>query len=93
MKEVAAGDPEACAKIYDDFSAVLYGEVRSVLGFTPEAEDLVHDVFLKLFKNAGRFKGDRTVALSWARMLARSGCLALSTSPGSVDRERMSPTD
>jgi RNA polymerase sigma-70 factor (ECF subfamily) len=45
---LAAGDPDAFARLYDEFAPTLFRTARGLLGSTADAEDLVHDVFVAM---------------------------------------------
>lgn len=45
---LAAGDREAFAALYDRLAPRLFATARTMLASTPEAEDVVHDLFVEL---------------------------------------------
>src|SRR5690349_18669122 len=49
---VAGGDRDALAELYDRYAGVLLGLGIKVLRNRREAEDLVHDVFLEVWRRA-----------------------------------------
>jgi RNA polymerase sigma-70 factor (ECF subfamily) len=47
-EQLAAGDPEAFAALYDRLSVRLFNTARTMTDSLPDAEDAVHDVFVEL---------------------------------------------
>jgi RNA polymerase sigma-70 factor (ECF subfamily) len=47
---LAAGDREAFAALYDRLGHRLFATARTMLDSTPEAEDVVHDLFVELVR-------------------------------------------
>jgi RNA polymerase sigma-70 factor (ECF subfamily) len=72
VRQVAAADREALARLYDRFSRPLYSLALRILRDTAEAEDVVHDVFVSIWKNAANFDPARCSALGWAIALTRN---------------------
>ena len=55
---VKTKDTELFAVLYDRFSAVVYNKCYSFAKNKEEAEDLMHDVFIRLFIKLNTFKGN-----------------------------------
>ncbi len=47
-QQLAAGDPEAFAALYDRLAVRLFNTARTMTDSLPDAEDTVHDVFVEL---------------------------------------------
>jgi RNA polymerase sigma-70 factor (ECF subfamily) len=80
MRCIAAGDPAALGRVYDEHHRAVRAFARRLVGDHVAAEDLVHDAFLSLPRAARRFRGQcstRTFVLSvvvnHARHYLRSG--------------------
>lgn len=56
-EQLAAGDSEAFATLYDRLALRLYNAARTMTGSTQEAEDVVHDLFVELAKARARLAG------------------------------------
>src|SRR2546430_976495 len=56
---VATGDRKALAALYQRFAASLMAVGQRILGDRREAEDLLHDVFLEVWRQAGQFDAAR----------------------------------
>jgi RNA polymerase sigma-70 factor, ECF subfamily len=81
VKRIAQGDRPALAFLYDRYAAVLLAVGRRVLGDAREAEDLVHDVFLEIWRSAADYDATRGSVRSWILMRMRSRALDRKKSP------------
>jgi RNA polymerase sigma-70 factor, ECF subfamily len=75
MVRVANGDRPALAALYDRYASLLLAVGRRIIGDSREAEDLVHDVFLEIWRSAGAYDGDRGTVRAWMVMRMRSRAL------------------
>jgi RNA polymerase sigma-70 factor (ECF subfamily) len=71
----AAGDRAALAVLYDRHAPLLLGLGIKILGNRREAEDLVHDVFLEVWRRAHTYDPARASVRSWLLLMMR--CRAL----------------
>ncbi len=55
LVRIASGDPTAVADCMKKFSGLVWSLVRSKLGNSAEAEDLTQEIFVEIWKSAGRF--------------------------------------
>ena len=53
-ESLAAGDPDAFAALYDRLAHRLLFTARTMTGSIPDAEDVVHDLFVELARSRGR---------------------------------------
>jgi RNA polymerase sigma-70 factor (ECF subfamily) len=72
LREIASGDRDALARLYDRFSRPLFGVASRILRDATEAEDVVHDVFITIWQKAAAFEPARCSALGWAIALTRN---------------------
>jgi RNA polymerase sigma-70 factor (ECF subfamily) len=70
-------DPAGFAQAYDDHSRGVYAAAFRVLGNGAQAEDVVQDVFLRLWRRPHTFDAGRGELGSYLRMMARSRALDL----------------
>jgi RNA polymerase sigma-70 factor (ECF subfamily) len=75
IRQVANGDRQALARLYDRYSALLLAVGRRIMGDGREAEDLVHDVFIEVWRAAGDYDGARGTVRAWILMRMRSRAL------------------
>ncbi len=80
LDQIAAGDREAFAQLYDRFSSPLYSAALHILQDATEAQDVVHDAFVTLWEKAATYERSRGSAFSWAVTLVRNRA---------IDRVRM----
>lgn len=74
VERLRRGEPSAVAAVYDAHHESIRAFARRLLGESAAAEDLVHDVFLKLPRAARRFEGRsnfRSFLIGVAANLAR----------------------
>lgn len=69
---IAAGDRAALGTLYDMLGGSLLGLAARFLGDSREAEDLVQDVLLEVWKHAGTYDPKRSNVRSWIVMRLRS---------------------
>ncbi len=81
MSRLAGGDQRALAELYDRYGSLLLGLGVRVLGDRAEAEDVLHDVFVEIWKRAGDFDAERGSVKTWIAMRMRSRCLDRQKSP------------
>ncbi len=53
-EQLATGDPEAFAALYDRLAVRLFNTARTMTNSLPDAEDTVHDVFVELARSRDR---------------------------------------
>ncbi len=68
-------DPRAFGRAYDEHSRGVYGAALRILGNPAQAQDVAQDVFLKLWRNPGRFDPSRGDLGAYLRLMARSRAL------------------
>jgi len=79
---IAAGDRKALAALYQRFASSLMAVGQRILGDRREAEDLLHDVFLEVWRQAGQFDPARGTVRAWLLMRMRSRSLDRRKSAG-----------
>jgi len=68
-------DVSAFEELYDRHSRVVYGLVLRILQQASTAEEVVQDVFLQLWRSAGRYDQARGPFIPWLLTLARNRAL------------------
>lgn len=69
---VSAGDESALALLYDRFSGMLLGLAHRILGDRSDAEEILQETFLQVWKQAGRYDAKRSSVSTWLVLIARS---------------------
>ncbi len=83
MKDIAGGDATALARLYDDQSSRLFGIAVHLLRDPQLAEDVLHDVFLEVWRAAADYDPQRGRVSTWLSVRLRSRCLdRLRAAPG-----------
>lgn len=70
-------DPTTFSRVYDENARGVYGTALRILGDAPRAQDVTQDVFLRVWRNPGRFDERRGELGSYLRLMARSRALDL----------------
>jgi RNA polymerase sigma-70 factor, ECF subfamily len=74
---VNLSDPQTFARIYDEHGASVYTAAYRILGDGARAQDVVQDVFLRLWRRPTTFDARRGELGSYLRLMARSRALDL----------------
>lgn len=72
MKRIKAKDEQALAELYDLYNHLLYGMIISIVKKREEAEDVLQEVFIKVWEKASTFNDDRGNVYSWLVTLTRN---------------------
>jgi RNA polymerase sigma-70 factor (ECF subfamily) len=78
----AQGDGGALATLYDKYSGQMLGLCVRILRDRREAEDVLHDVFIEVWRRAGDYDRRRGSVRSWLLMRTRSRALDRARSHG-----------
>jgi RNA polymerase sigma-70 factor (ECF subfamily) len=70
VARLAAGDPDALAEVYRQFSGLVFGLARRVLKEQSLAEDVTQEVFVFLWQHPERFDPSRGTLRTWLALLA-----------------------
>jgi RNA polymerase sigma-70 factor (ECF subfamily) len=68
---IAAGDQHAMERLYQRRSGVVYSFLVRVLGHEAEAQEVLQDTFIRLWRRAGEFDAKRSSATGWLLLFAR----------------------
>ena len=83
-------DPAVFGRAYDEHSRSVYAAAYRVLGNAAQAQDVVQDVFLRLWRRPRTFDAGRGELGAYLRMMARSRALDL-WREGQAARPRVGP--
>ncbi len=67
----ASGSEAAFQELYARMAPVLFEIIVEILRDQKDAEDVLQDVFVQLWKKAGAYDPERSTVFSWAVMIAR----------------------
>jgi RNA polymerase sigma-70 factor (ECF subfamily) len=72
LARVAGGDRAALRIVYQDTSAKLFGICLRILNDRSEAEDVLQDVYVTVWRKAGTFDPGRASPITWLVAIARN---------------------
>ena len=70
-------NPDTFSRVYDEQSRGVYAAAYRILGNAAQAQDVVQDVFLKVWRRPSSFDSRRGELGSYLRLMARSRALDL----------------
>ena len=88
LPRVGAGEPGAAEELMDRYGGLVWSLARRHTRTASDAEDAVQEIFLALWKNAGRFDGSRASEAAFITMIARRRLIDLHR-----HRQRRPPTE
>jgi len=80
VRAVAAGDRAALARLYDRYASILLALALRIIRDRREAEDLLHDVFLEVWRSAKDYDTTRGRVRTWLIIRMRSRALDVTKS-------------
>ena len=93
LGRVARGDEQAFARLYDLVAPRVYGLARRVVRDPAQAEEVVQEVLLEVWRAAARFEPDRGSGTGWILTLAhRRAVDRVRQAQAASDRERRAAT-
>ena len=75
MSRIALGDRQAFQQLYDDCSGVLYGVILKILRQPSDAEDVLQEVFVKVWRSASSYMVEGGDPLPWLIRIARNAAI------------------
>jgi RNA polymerase sigma-70 factor, ECF subfamily len=72
IKRVAGGDEYALSSLYDRSSRLIFGLLMRILGDAALAEEVLLDVYMQVWRQAGKYDPARGRTLAWLVTMARS---------------------
>lgn len=93
LHAIARRDEQALACLYDRHRLILFGLLMRILKSREEAEDVLQEVFLQVWRRAGDFDDRRGRAFTWLVTLARSRAIDRLRQLGSRERLALSAVD
>ena len=72
IARTAHEDRDAFLALYDATSAKLFGVCLRVLDSRPDAEEVLQEVFVKVWRNAGRYSANGLSPMTWLITIARN---------------------
>jgi RNA polymerase sigma-70 factor (ECF subfamily) len=63
--------------LYDNYSSALFGAISRIIPDDEKAADLLQDVFLKIWKNIGKYDRSKGRLFTWMMNISRNTCIDL----------------
>lgn len=87
LQRVAGGDQAALRFVYERTSAKLYGVCLRILRSEIEAEDVLQEVYVTVWRKAGSFDHGRASPITWLAAMARNRAIDRLRAIGSRRRD------
>jgi RNA polymerase sigma-70 factor, ECF subfamily len=71
-ERIRAGDQDALGELYDRYASIALAVALRVVADREEAEDLVHDAFVAVWRKIGRFDPSRGSLRAWLMTVVRN---------------------
>jgi RNA polymerase sigma-70 factor (ECF subfamily) len=75
LQQIAGGDGEAFRRFYDRYASLIFTFAIRLLGSRSDAEDLLQEVFLQVWRQAQSYNPDRGSPEAWLITMTRSRAL------------------
>ena len=75
MRSVTRGDSDALQTLYERCASSVYAVARRIVSNGADAEDIVQETFLQVWRQSDRFDRRRASVKGWILMIARSRAL------------------
>lgn len=85
--QLQAGNEKSFEKIYQLYSRSLYGIIYSIIRDEKISEEILQDVFLKIWENAASYNADRGRFFTWILNIARNASIDRIRSKDFKDRQ------
>jgi RNA polymerase sigma-70 factor (ECF subfamily) len=71
VRQMQAGDEEACATFYDRFAPGLFSMIYAILRDQNESEDVLQEALVQMWKRSATYDSNRSSLFTWAVMISR----------------------
>ena len=75
LAKVATGDVEAFVRVYQATSRKLFGVVVRILGRNDVADEVLQEVYVRVWQRSGEFSRDQSSPITWLVTIARNRAL------------------
>lgn len=72
LRAIVRRDQQALATLYDRYSAILFSLSKRILNDRGEAEDVLQEVFLQVWRDAPKYDESRGRPFTWLAIVTRS---------------------
>ena len=71
-QRIRSGDAGALGELYDRYASIALATAQRVVGGRDEAEDVVHDAFVAVWRKIDRFDAERGALRGWLMTIVRN---------------------
>nr|WP_279639121.1 sigma-70 family RNA polymerase sigma factor [Sphingomicrobium sediminis] len=75
MRQVAKGDQTALKEVFELTNSKLFGICLRISKDREIAEDVLQEVYIKIWRRAGRFDRDKSSPITWLSTIARNSAI------------------
>ncbi|WP_367892476.1 RNA polymerase sigma factor [Marivirga harenae] len=75
IKELKAQKPSAFEYLYDNYSAAIYGVIIRIVKTEEVAQEVLHDVFMKAWKNINAYSAEKGRLYTWLVNISRNASI------------------
>jgi RNA polymerase sigma-70 factor (ECF subfamily) len=72
VRAIADGSADALGRLYDRHAGIVFALARRIVTRPEDAEEVVQDVFVQVWRQAARYCDERASVAGWIVMLART---------------------
>src|SRR5690242_10143177 len=72
LKRISAGEEAALGDLYDRYGRILYGYVMKMLRSVEESQDIIQDVFLRVWNKAETYDAGKGSVYAWLVGMTRN---------------------
>jgi RNA polymerase sigma-70 factor, ECF subfamily len=72
LQQIVSGDSEAFSRFYDRYASLVFTFALRLLGSRADAEDLLQEVFLHVWRQAQSYNAERGSPEAWLTTMTRS---------------------
>jgi RNA polymerase sigma-70 factor (ECF subfamily) len=93
MRRIARRDSEALSQLYDRLGKWVFSLAMSVVRNRSDAEEVTQEIFLRIWRQASRFKSDRGTVRAWLAIITRRSAIDRTRSRGHKEKKRATSMD
>jgi RNA polymerase sigma-70 factor (ECF subfamily) len=75
VQRLQSGERAAFAELYDRYGKSLFGIIFTIVKSESDAENLLQDTFVKIWRNIDRYEANKGRLFTWLAVIARRRAL------------------